>query len=690
MEVRFMEPALAQAAPAVDTVSCELSVPLAHGLHARPAGRLAASLQRFGAQVTVFSHGRSASARSASALMALGVSPGEVIEVRASGADAAAALAAFEAALAQAVAAEAAAPAGRLQAPPAGAEEREGAIRAVMASPGLALGPAVQLDAATIEVPLDGEGVEQERGKLERALAAVRADLAKAGRQGGVAGEIALAHQELLVDPELLAAAQAGIAAGHSAGLAFRQAMKISIDALLRLTDARLRERADDLRDLESRVQGVLYGSGATARPPAGAVVLARELLPSQMAPLTAAGIAGICLAGGGPTSHVSILAQAARLPMLVAAGAQVLTIAAGTLVVLDASAGTLEVAPSGARVAEAEKRLGELESRAAAERLAASRPGRTADGHRIEVLANIGSLEDARAAAANGAEGCGLLRTEILFLDRQTPPSAAEQRAAYQGLAAALEGRPLTIRTLDIGGDKPIPYLPLPREENPALGLRGVRTSLWKPELFAEQVEAILAVEPSSQCRILLPMITDLSELSTVRALIERARASLARLEPVPVGVMIETPAAALLADQLAQAADFLSIGTNDLTQYTLAMDRGHPELAPRIDGLHPAVLRMIARVAEAGRGRGLPVAVCGALAGDPEAVPILVGLGVDELSVVPAFIPRLKAQLASLNLRACEALAREALAATSAQEVRALTLAPATLLPIAAEAAP
>jgi phosphoenolpyruvate-protein kinase (PTS system EI component) len=256
--------------------------------------------------------------------------------------------------------------------------------------------------------------------------------------------------------------------------------------------------------------------------------------------------------------------------------------------------------------------------------------------------------------------------------------------------VAAALEGRPLTIRTLDIGGDKPIPYLPLPREDNPALGLRGVRTSLWKPELFAEQLQAILAVEPASQCRILVPMITDLSELSTVRGLIEQACATLPRLEPVPLGVMIETPAAALLADQLAQAADFLSIGTNDLTQYTLAMDRGHPELAPRIDALHPAVLRLIARVAEAGRGRGLPVAVCGALAGDPEAVPILVGLGVNELSVVPAFIPRLKAQLASLNLRACEALAREALAASSAQEVRALTRAPETLLPIAAEAAP
>jgi phosphocarrier protein FPr/phosphocarrier protein len=665
-------------------VSRELQVALPLGLHARPAGRLSAALARFTAQVSVLAHGRSASARSPTALMTLGVGHGDVIEVRAAGADAQAALAAFEEALQQAAAAEAGHPAPAPRRPVApdtvsrapSAAAGNAAIRGTQASPGLALGPAVQLDAHKIEVPVDGEGVEAEQQKLAAALAAVRAQLEDAGRRrGGVAQEIAAAHQGLLSDPELLTAAQAHIAAGRSAGLGWRQATQASVAALLALKNARLAERADDLRDLESQVQRALYGSRCAAALPRGGIVLARELLPSQMAQLESAGISGICLAGGGPTSHVAILAQAAHLPALVAAGDRVLTVPAGTPVLLDADAGTLETHPDPERVAEVRRRIEAQHAQAVAEQAAAAAPGRTADGHRIEVLANVGSLEDARTAVASGAEGVGLLRTEILFLDRENAPSRQEQQAVYQALAAALDGRPVTIRTLDIGGDKPIPYLPLPHEDNPALGLRGVRTSLWKPELLRQQLEAILAVEPPSQCRILLPMITDAGELRTVCALIEAARAALGRQAPVRVGVMIETPAAALLAGQLAQSAEFLSIGTNDLTQYTLAMDRGNPELAPRIDALHPAVLRMIALVVEAGRAHGRPVAVCGAAAGDPEAVPVLIGLGVTELSVVPAFIPRLKAQLTTLTLAQCQALAREAASCSSPQEVRALS---------------
>jgi phosphoenolpyruvate-protein phosphotransferase len=371
----------------------------------------------------------------------------------------------------------------------------------------------------------------------------------------------------------------------------------------------------------------------------------------------------------------VALLAQAAGLPALVAAGPGVLDVPAGTQVVLDAEAGVLEVAAGPARVAEVQARIEARRAQAAAHEAERARPGATADGRRIAVLANIGSLEDARLAARSGAEGCGLLRTEILFLDRQTPPTTAEQQASYQGIVAALGSGPVKIRTLDVGGDKPIAYLPLPREENPALGLRGVRASLWKPQLLAAQLAAILAVQPATQCSILLPMITDVAELEAVRGLIAQACQASGRREPVAVGVMIETPAAALLADQLARHADFLSIGTNDLTQYTLAMDRGHPDLAARIDALHPAVLRLIARAAEAGRTHGRPVGVCGGLASEAQAVPILVGLGVNELSVVPAFIPRLKALLSQLTVPQCNELARAALEASSAGEVRALS---------------
>ncbi|HEV2284876.1 MAG TPA: putative PEP-binding protein, partial [Steroidobacteraceae bacterium] len=287
---------------------------------------------------------------------------------------------------------------------------------------------------------------------------------------------------------------------------------------------------------------------------------------------------------------------------------------------------------------------------------------------------ANVGSAADALAAVRNGAEGCGLLRTEFLFLERESPPSVTEQTAAYQQIADALGGRPLTIRTLDAGGDKPIAYLPQPAEANPALGLRGVRTSLASPPLLRAQLEAILQVRPGAQCRILLPMITDVAEVAAVRAVLDELRAELSVTRAVEVGVMIETPASALIAERLVEVADFLSIGTNDLTQYTLAMDRLHPLLAPRLDALHPAVLKLIAGAAAAAAGRGRMVAVCGGLASEPLAAPLLVGLGVQELSAVAAVIPRLKADLSRVTLEQCRALACAALSAADAAAVRAL----------------
>src|SRR6185436_6338535 len=281
------------------------------------------------------------------------------------------------------------------------------------------------------------------------------------------------------------------------------------------------------------------------------------------------------------------------------------------------------------------------------------------------------GTAADARLALEQGAEGCGLLRTEFLFLERATAPDEDEQRASYQQVADLLGARPLVIRTLDIGGDKPIAYLPLPAEDNPALGLRGIRTSLWRPELLDVQLRALLRVTPA--VRILVPMITEQAEIEFVR---QRLRALAGELGvPVPqLGAMIETPAAAMLADQIAKVVDFLSIGTNDLAQYGLAMDRGHAQLAARIDGVHPAVLRLIEATTRGAALHGRPVAVCGGLASDPGAVPLLLGLGVTELSVVPSFIPRLKALVRGLTLEHCRALARRALELGTSAEVREL----------------
>jgi phosphocarrier protein FPr len=289
-----------------------------------------------------------------------------------------------------------------------------------------------------------------------------------------------------------------------------------------------------------------------------------------------------------------------------------------------------------------------------------------------VEIVANIGGLADARKAALSGAEGVGLLRTEFLFLERTTAPSEDEQAAVYREIVAALGGQPVIVRTLDIGGDKPLPYLDLPHEENPFLGERGIRLCLAHPELLRQQLRAVLRASAAGPLRIMFPMIADLEELRVAKAMVEQLRAEL-HTPPVEVGIMVEVPSAALMADALAQEVDFFSIGTNDLTQYTLAMDRTHPTLATRADGLHPAVLRLIARTAEAAHAAGKWVGVCGELGADPIAVPILIGLGVDELSVSVPAIPALKAQIRTLSLADCRERAQRALACGTVAQVRA-----------------
>jgi phosphocarrier protein FPr/phosphocarrier protein len=407
---------------------------------------------------------------------------------------------------------------------------------------------------------------------------------------------------------------------------------------------------------------------------PQDGILLARDLTPSQFMALDVKKLGGIALAAGGPTSHVAILAAAVGVPMLVAAGGALLEVPAGDTVVLDADRGLLEVTPTPAEVAAARQALETKRAQRERERQLAQRLCHLASGERVEVFANLtGTVADAKLAMSQGAEGCGLLRTEFLFLERATAPAEAEQLRCYQDVAQVLDGRPLVIRTMDIGGDKPIPYLPLPPEDNPALGLRGIRTSFWRPDLFEAQLRALLRVAPAGQCRVLLPMITEAAEVRRVRSQLETLCKVLGT--PVPqLGAMIETPASAMLAESILREVDFLSIGTNDLTQYTLAMDRGNAQLAPRIDGLHPAVLALIARVGAAGERHRKLVAVCGGLASDPVAAPVLLGLGVRELSVVPSLVPTLKARLSSLTLEACRALASRALAMDSAEDVRRL----------------
>jgi phosphocarrier protein FPr/phosphocarrier protein len=297
------------------------------------------------------------------------------------------------------------------------------------------------------------------------------------------------------------------------------------------------------------------------------------------------------------------------------------------------------------------------------------------ADGTRIEVFANLGAVAEASVAVESGAEGCGLLRTEFLFMDRAAPPDETEQLAAYQAIAEALQERPLIVRTLDVGADKPVSYLPLPAQDNPALGVRGVRVSFAWPDLFRTQLRAILRVQPAGRVQIMLPMIASLAELKAAREIAAEVASTLG-LDLPPIGVMVETPAAAVTADLLAGTADFLSVGTNDLAQYALAMDRTSAALAAQVDALHPAVLRLVASAAAGGAKQGRTVAVCGSLASEVAAAPILIGLGVTELSAAPAAIPDLKAAIRELAMEPCRDIAERALASASAAEVRSLTL--------------
>ncbi len=663
-----------------------LRVSFDHGIHARPAALLAAALRDLSADVTASAHGRQANARSAVAWMQLGAKRNDEITLIATGPDAAAALVALEAVIGGPVIPSvergtwgtggtqleprAAQPPG----PSLDARDDRAMLRGVVASRGIAIGHAAHI-ASAAPLPIEaGAGIAHETANLERARAIVRAQLQRTHVSAtGVAQEIFEAHLSFIDDPDLLQKAETSITRGKSAGFAWREAVEESANALRAVGDPRVAERADDLRDLAGQLLRALAGESPLLDPPAGSILIGEELLPSQLVGLPAGRIAGFCTAAGGPTSHVALLAAAMNIPALVAAGPRVLEIVEGMQLVLDAEQGLLRIAPDAAELRTAADAIARLRSQREEARAAAHAECRLASGERIEVFANVGALAEVRAALEQGAEGCGLLRTEFLFLDRDTPPDLEQQTDTYQSIVGAFAGAPVVIRTLDAGSDKPLRYLPLPHEENPALGIRGVRASLRSPDLLRTQLHAILRVEPLAPIRILVPMITDVAEVERVRQILNELCEQLGRPTP-PLGVMIETPASALIAGPLAAVADFLSIGSNDLSQYTLAMDRGQADLAANLDALHPAVLRLIRMSAAAARAAGRPTAVCGGLASDPLAAPLLVGLGVDELSAVPSAIPEIKAKLRGLRLDECRALAEQALAAPSAAAVRAL----------------
>jgi phosphocarrier protein len=646
------------------------------GLHARPAALIRQTALGFKSKSRLHFAGKSATCDSLIGLMGLAIGEQDEVQVTCQGPDAEAALQALLTALSTALAEEhhATAPAPMIQ---RNRVAEAGVLHGVCAAPGLVGGPLLRLNAISLPADAGHNDPVQQRQTLDTALTQVRSEIAgtldQARKHRNTDEEaIFAAHLALLEDPALLDAARRSIDLGTAATHAWSQSIDVQCDVLQQLGSTLLAERANDLRDLKQRVLRALLGEAWHYDVPPGAIVAAHELTPSDLLQLSQQGVAGLCMAEGGATSHVAILARGKGLPCMVALGASLLDQDQGQSVVLDADGGRLELMPSAERLTDVRQMQQQQQQRRAEQQLQAHTPALTTDGLRIEVAANVASSTEAADALVNGADGVGLLRTEFLFVDRHTAPDEQEQHHAYQAVLDAMADKAVIIRTIDVGGDKQLDYLPLPAEANPVLGLRGIRLAQARPELLDQQLRALLHVTPLSRCRILLPMVTEVEELLHIRQRLDALCTELGLSERPELGVMIEVPAAALLAEQLAEHADFLSIGTNDLSQYTLAMDRDHAGLASRVDALHPALLRLIAQTCAGAAQHKRWVGVCGALASDPLATPVLIGLGVSELSVSPVQIGEIKDRVRHLDASQCRRISLDLLKLSSAGAVR------------------
>ena len=663
-----------------------------NGLHARPATRWVETAKRYSCELRVYKDAEFADAKALTDLLALGVTCGSTLRLAARGPDAQRALNALHDTVRGLSAVEQAdAERARRNALEARKTKPEwtptGAARTLYglgASPGLAVGKLVRHVSQHFDITDQPGDVVAEGEALEQALLAVRAEreeLEGRTRQRLSAAEAAIfaAQRELLADPVLTRDALVTIMQGHGAAWSWQRALRARIDKLQQIDDSLLAARAVDLRDVGERVLAQLLGIErqqiALTEP---SILAAEDLTPSDTLHLDTRYVVGLATSVGGPTSHTAILARTLGLPAIVAAGPALLAVPDGGMAVVDGGAGCIYL-----DVSEADQRsVAEVIARqtAARESLRATRhlPATTTDGHTVEIAANVANPKQAAAALDAGAEGIGLMRTEFLFLERHNAPDEEEQYQVYREMVEVLAGRRLIIRALDIGGDKQVPYLDLPHEENPFLGVRGARLLLQRQDLLYAQLRALYRAAQHGPLWIMFPMVTHLGEIEALRGHCELAREQVKGPE-VKLGIMVEVPAVAVMADRFAPMVDFFSIGTNDLTQYTLAVDRQHPELAAQADSLHPAVLNLIDATVRGAQAAGRSVGggwvgVCGGLAGDPLGARILTGLGVDELSMSAQDIAPVKAALRGESRAAMQELARRALRAGTAEEVRAL----------------
>ncbi|WP_054112460.1 phosphoenolpyruvate--protein phosphotransferase [Marinagarivorans algicola] len=683
----------------------EIIIPNSQGLHARPSATLAGHAKTFKATIhlhkTTQAHNtvQPANAKSVVALMGLELDLHDRVYLTATGDDAEPAIKALSTLINEGSGedclpinkeettnsstakntAPRQAPIDRSPINDTQALPVNGELHGVCASPGLVAGKIWQLVRTTLTIDEQGKNTQWELSQLDAALKQAQKDLTHLAQTADSEAQkgIFAAHSELLTDPELLEHAQGHIAQGKSAAWAWQQAFEAQATLLSQLKNALLAARATDMRDLGQRVLTLLAGDEqADNTIPDNVILIADDLTPSDTANLDPQRILGFCTATGGASSHVAIIARALNIPAIAGIDKRALQLPNDTQVMLRADTGLLQIAPAQEQIDTlmAEQKADNILNKAALS--AAQKPAITQCGKTIEVVCNVGNIKDVNGAQALGAEGVGLLRSEFLFMQRANAPTEDEQTLAYSQVANAFgKGQNIIIRTLDVGGDKPLSYLPLPKEDNPFLGVRGIRVSLAHPEVFRTQLRAILRASHDciANVHIMFPMITTLEDLRSAKAMLEQERIAL-NVAPIPVGIMVEVPSVAMLAEQFAREADFFSVGTNDLTQYTLAVDRGHPDLAKTADPLNPAVLAMIGRAVEGAHKHNTWVGVCGGIASDPLAVPILLGLGVDELSGSLPSLPRVKAAIRDQTLEQCQDLAQQALLASTADDVREL----------------
>jgi len=529
------------------------------------------------------------------------------------------------------------------------------------------------------------EDAQSELSRLEKALHMAKGQIEQLMHQaqnqvGDEEAAIFEAHALFLEDPELLKTVRSTIESRRvNCEFAWEAAIEAHAQQLDALEDEYFQARAADLRDVGSRVLRLLLGiedvdlSGL--RQPS--IIIAKDLTPSDTVRLDKSLVVGFCTAEGGPTSHTAILAKALALPAVVGVGEELLSIPGGTALILDGEAGTIIIDPDQDTKNASQIRMEELQTQAEIDRSSATDPATTKDGIRVEVVANIGRPEETADSLELGAEGIGLLRTEFLYLDRKVAPDEEQQYSAYREILGAMGHRPVVARTLDVGGDKPLPYLDLGQESNPFLGWRAIRMCLDREDFFKIQLRALLRASPGHDLRIMFPMIATLGELHKAKGLIEEARQEVVQgggqvSDDIQIGIMVEVPSVVVMADQFASQVDFFSIGTNDLTQYTMAAERTNEKVAYLGDALHPAILRQIRTVIDAAHEQGIWVGLCGELAGDPQGIPILLGLGLDEFSMAPSLIPRAKAIIRTWTMSQSQELAKAAVNLDSAEAVR------------------